>query len=284
MKIATSAALAGVVLVSGVSLAQGQAQGQAEDASFQTADDPSWTLEIAPLAYYVAPSGKLNLPSSTTAARRVELKDLNMDSPRLSPMGTVSVRSGNWRFGLSGFYFSAEDRSSTQDVAGQVGDLAFGAGDQLSTSLDFWTVEATAGYRVLHRELGPRPEGGHKVVFDITPLVGIRLTDVDFSIDRVGGGSVGHSETFIEPIAGARLDLELVEQFSISLHTTVGYWPDTDLSWDIMPTFSWRPVPWFGAQIGYRQIMFDLESGSGAGEFRWDGAMAGLLFGCELRF
>lgn len=262
-----------------------QSQPPASDAAdFQTRDHNSWNLRITPLAWYVAPSGDIQFPSQSTTSPEVSLDQLDADSPRLSPLGGLSVRSNNWLFSGGGFYLSMGDRGSTQSSAGRAGDLAFAAGDRLNTSIDFWSVEASVGYRILHRELGPRPQGGHKVVLDITPLVGVRVTNVDLSVDRQAGGSTSYDSTFWEPIAGARADLELFEDFSIALTSTIGYWPDTDLSWDIMPQFTWRPIHWLGIQGGYRQLLFDLEDGSGAGAFKWDGGVAGFLFGAELRF
>lgn len=257
---------------------------ESEPPAFETRDHNSWNLRITPLAWYVAPSGDIQLPSTSSTSPELSLDQLDADSPRLSPFGGLSFRNNNWLFSAGGFYLSLGDRGSTQTSAGRAGDLAYAAGDRLSTDVDLWSAEATVGYRVLHRELGPLPQGGHKVVLDITPLVGVRVTDVDLSIEREAGGSTGHDGTFWEPIAGARADLELYEDFSIALTSTIGYWPDTDISWDIMPQFTWRPIHWLGIQGGYRQLLFDLESSSDASAFRWDGGVAGFLFGAEIRF
>lgn len=260
------------------------AQDSPPPADAPGAYTPGWTLEIEPSGYYLAPAGDILLPSSGAPGNEISLEDLNMDSPRWGPLLELNLRKDKWRLNAIGFWFSAEDRGSTQDTAGRVGSLSYAAGDRLSTTLDFWSAEASVGYRLINAPLGPRDEGGHNLVFGLEPIAGVRIIDAEFDVARTAGGSTGAGETFIEPILGAKIDLEIIEQFSIEVQNTFGYWPDSSFSWDIIPAFSWRPVPWFAAQIGYRQLLFDLESGDGTGTFAWEGAVAGLFVGASLRF
>jgi hypothetical protein len=245
----------------------------------------TWTLRFEPAAWYVAPSGKLRLPSDTTRGDRVELSDLNMDSPRVSPAGELHLRtSPRWRFSASAAYYSEDSRDATMNQAGRLGDIVFAPGDVLRSELDFFTAELTAAYALV-------PE--HKVnndadlLFGLDLVFGTRMYNADFSITQQGGADDSDNQFFIEPILGAKAEATLAEHFTIDLQTTFGYLPagDTEsFSWDIIVGFAYRPTGWLGLQIGYRNMFFDLSDGDGAGEFEWEGGVAGLYGGIELRF
>ena len=51
-----------------------------------------------------------------------------------------------------------------------------------------------------------------------------------------------------------------------------------------MVGFQWDPTANFGAQIGYRQLLFGLEADDAPAEFAWQGGLAGVYAGAVVRF
>lgn len=268
-----------------------QSQGAQAPAAAAPADSPlaetrkTWTVQFEPSAWYVAPSGKIRLPSSTVKGSQVKLDELNMDSPRVSPAGELHLRtSDTWRFSAGAAYFSADNRNATMEFSDRLGDIVFVPGDTLQSKLDFFTAEITAAYAIVpEHAVG----GDQDVLFGVDIVGGVRMYDVDWSTQQLGGAKDSYSQFFAEPILGIKLDATLCEKFTIDLQTNFGYLPagDTETySWDITVGFVYRPVEWLGVQIGYRNLFFNLQDGDGAGEFDWRGGMAGLYGGVELRF
>src|SRR5262245_16684356 len=52
---------------------------------------PKWTLRFEPAAWYVAPGGKLQLPSSG-GGQKIRVENLDLDNPRLSPFVAGDIR------------------------------------------------------------------------------------------------------------------------------------------------------------------------------------------------
>jgi hypothetical protein len=90
------------------------------------------------------------------------------------------------------------------------------------------------------------------------------------------------------PIIGGKLTMDITRRFTIDLQTTFGYFTDggdkASFTWDIFPGFTYYPLENVGLQIGYRQLLYRLESGTKDQPFEWAGAMAGIYGGLSIRF
>lgn len=256
------------------------------------AEYPQWTLRLEPMAWYAAFAGDLNMPGlSGSNQHTFDIENFDLDEPQWSPVGFVHLQLDKWRISVGGVVVSGNDQEGTMDEGGLLGDLNLAAGDRTRSSIDFWSAEAQVGYRLIHQRMGTTSTGGDRVVFGLEPVVGMRMYSADVEVAALSGASSGQSisadDTFYEPIAGVKLEGEFAEQFTVDLQTNLGYGPWNDresFSWDIMVGGAWRPVPNFGVRIGYRQLLFDLQSGSGSETFEFDGSLAGLMLGIELRF
>lgn len=255
-------------------------------------DHPSWTLRLEPMAWYASFAGDLEMPGNPgTAQNAFDLENFDLDEPRFAPVGFVHIQFDKWRFSVGGVFVSADDREGSVDQGGTLGDLNLAAGDVTNSSIDFWSAEIQAAYRLIHKKMGTTQDGKDRVVFGLEPVVGVRMYSADVEIEALSGASSGLStsgdDTFYEPIAGLKLEGEFAEAFTVDLQTNFGYGPWNDresFSWDIMIGGAWRPIPNVGVRIGYRQLLFDLESGSGSETFHLDGSLAGLMLGVEVRF
>jgi len=241
-----------------------------------------YSVEVEPTLWYAAMSGKVSLPGGPAGDPTVSLDDLNADSPRATPFGQVRVNVGSWLIDVSAFSTSA-DRSTTAQTGGQLGTFTFIAGDPLRVSVDMTSAQVMGGYRFGPWPSGKQDDGSFSWVPSVVVLGGARLYDIGIGIGATSPTTAKAEEFFIEPVLGARLEMDLTQAFSVNVETTVGWMPSghESLSWDISAGFVWRPVEHLGVQLGYRNLWFDLDSGEGT---RWDGGVAGLFAGVQLRF
>lgn len=241
-----------------------------------------YSIEVEPTLWYASMSGKIQLPGGPAGDPTVSLDDLNADSPRATPFGQVRVNAGSWLFDLSAFSTSA-DRSTTAQFAGQLGSFSFNPGDPISTSVDLSSAQFLAGYRFGPWPSGKTSDGSPMWVPSLVVLGGARVYDTEIGIGATSPTTSKSDEFFIEPVLGARLEMDITKSFSINVESSFGWMPGghETFSWDISSGFVWRPVEHFGIQLGYRNLWFELDSGNGT---RWDGGIAGLYAGIQLRF
>lgn len=251
-----------------------------------------WTLKIDPAAWYASAEGNLKMPGAAGSTQNTfDLGDFDLDEPQWTPVGFVHLRLGDWRFSGGGFAFSTGDQDANAGDTGQLGRLSIAQGDRTRSSLDFWSLEFQVAYRLINTPLGTTQSGDPRIVFELEPVLGLRAYSVDVEVKALSGASAGLNtkadETFVEPTVAVRMGAEFVKQFTLEVQTGfgVGPWGDTQsFSWDIEVAGVWRPIPNLGVRIGYRHLLFDLQSGSGADQFEMDGSIAGLFAGVELRF
>jgi len=247
-----------------------------------------WVIQVEPMLWWASPSGTLKLPAPATGnTRGVRVERLNLDTPQLSPAGEVHIQADRWRFTVSGGA-NFVDQTTVADRAFQIGDVAVARGESFSASLDVSVFEADVAYRVWsklfaeHEARAPLP-----ALLNLSVVGGVRLYDIDASVERSAGGVARSEEFFGEPVIGLRADLELYEDFTIDVQTTVGAFGGDDRSsgsLDISVGFMYWPHPNFAAQIGWRQVLYWLEDGKGAAGFEYEGGVAGLFGGVVLRF
>lgn len=255
-------------------------------------EDP-WELKFEPAAWYTAANGNLRMPGTTSSGngQSFELADLNLDSPRLTPLGELQLRRGDWRIRVGGLGFSTSDRGAIQASAGQIGDVSFSSGDTLRSEIELYSFSANGAYAFHTFRSGTTQDGGDKFRSTLLGLAGVRAISADISTQvfssGVGGATVSGDAFAAHPYAGIRWEMDIYEDFTIDVVGSLGgvKLGDTE-SWssDIIVGFQWNPTPSFGAQLGYRQLLFGIETDDAPTEFSWQGGMAGLYAGAVLRF
>jgi hypothetical protein len=242
-----------------------------------------WTIRFEPSAWYAAPSGDLRFPGEPAGTPETLVADLNLDSPRLSPFGEFHIRaSDRWRFTLSAFAFQAEDRGAIVERDGFLGTVPLAAGDPVESSLTFASGEAAAAWRIPY-EIGRQFQD-----FEgrIELIGGTRFTHFDLDVAAPAGG-LNQEHFFLEPIAGAKLNMDITERFSVDLQTTFGFWgagEKSSFSWDIVVGFMYFPIENVGVQVGFRQYFVSLQDGDEEDKFQYTGALAGLYGGISIRY
>ncbi len=283
-------ALASFVLLTSPILAQGVPQ-DGQDAPSQADETPGvldWEYRLQAQAWFAALNGDLRLPGGSG---QVTFDELDLDEPGVRPFVDLDLRRGNWRFNLNAAGFD-EEASTSARMDDSIAGIAFASGDTLRSSIQYVTVEGSAGYNIWDYVGGTTDTGGHRVESQVEIVGGVRFTsiDIDIEIARAGSpvGTASASEVFGEPFIGVRWSLGLFEAFAMETQTNIGGFSTggdrESASWDIRTQMSWRPNGHFGALFGYRQLMSDLSAGSGDRAFDYFGAGAGLYAGLELRF
>ncbi len=262
-----------------------QAAGGAGDpAALNPADEP-WSLRLSGRAWYVAPSGDLQLSSQNGLGSTVKLSDLNLDKPRVTPFVQLDLQADKWLLTLSGGGVSVSGVSLSPGAV-QIGNTAVGAGQAVDAKFEYTTVQAMVGYKIYAYDLSNDREGDTgDTALRLHALGGIRVHDLSTKAQRPGvAGSLSEdSRTTVDLIAGLRGELQIARQFAIEVDLSAGAL-DSSYSWDIAAAFAYRPCTNFGVQIGYRNLGVQVKDGSGNNQFKWDGALAGLFVGAQLRF
>lgn len=260
-----------------------------EAVAIEPVEEP-WVLKIEPAAWYVAANGTARLPGTASAGngQSFEVADLNLDSPRLMPVGELHLRRGDWRFRVMGSGLDMDNRGVVTTAAGQIGDVSFGAGDTLRSSLEVMTLAADAQYAFYTYQSEP---GSVDFTSTVLGLAGARAIDAEITSEVISGGSSAGSASgealHAHPYVGIRWELEIAREFSIDFTTTLGglsFGDSESWSSDILVGFQWNPTAHFGMQMGYRQLLFGLETDDAPGEFAWNGGLAGVYTGATLRF
>jgi hypothetical protein len=253
------------------------------------------TLSAEPSLWYVAPGGNIRFPTSTGAATEiVNAGDLNMDSPRLSPFIELNINSPTWGATFRAMNMSARSRDFTTAAALQLGDSALASGTVARSSLNWLQLEAEARLAIFPywKDQAETRETKHWQTFDhrFDVVAGLRLIDFSFDVSRdianVATPVASAESTYIMPYAGFKGSAIIEEQLTIDLTSNFGgiggFDGKTAFNWDILVGFQYHITPHFGAQIGYRQLLFRL--GEDDTDFQWNGAQAGLYFGLVGRF
>ena len=249
-------------------------------------DPDAFTVQIQPRFWYTSPAGKIRLPSTTTRGDTVKINDLGLDEPRISPFGEIRIRADAWRFTISGANYNI-DHAVTAGSGFQLGNVSVSPGDTVHTEYDLTVVQASVGYRFWTKDFGA--DGGgepDRTVLRLEGVGGLRV--IDNEITFMGMSDSSHAaEFFAEPFVGADAELQVARDFSIDVGFNAGALPlgsHSTFSVDMSLAFTWRPVEAVGLQIGWRQLLFGLKTGSDAGEFSNRGSLAGLFGGLVIRF
>lgn len=258
-----------------------------------------WKVSLSPRLWWTSPSGELKLPAASgtgpgafaDSGDKVDIEQLNLDTPRFSPAGELHVAAGRWRFAFSAGAFSLDRDSTVADSAFRAGSVEVSPGERLSARFDYAVFEATGGYEVYSWDFAAaseNPESAIESGIRLVALAGVRLHDVDVDLrSRDDGTSASTDQTFIEPVGGVRVEFPLARQFQIDLQATGGGWIESDrsvYSLDLCIAVRWTPTPNIGVEFGWRQVAFSLSDGEDASEFEYVGAVAGVFAGITVRF
>ncbi len=234
-----------------------------------------WVVQIEPSAWLLGLAGDVRVRGGTKLA----LTSVGADDPAVAPAGEVHFRGDIWTVSLSGFAVGV-DESEPAATGFTAGALTVGAGAPVRTEFDYTGLEATLSARVWEKALGDDPD--ERVMLRLHVFGGARAHVVDVRFSS-GGAGAEDSATWVQPLLGAKLELELWDRASMDVALDYGLWPggSNDISgFNVIAGFQWRPWSHVGMQVGYRLQIVDGQDGN----FEWDGSAAGFYAGAVIRF
>lgn len=274
-------ALVGLLLWWCPGAARAQAPVQPGDAAPDGApallDGPApWTVRLEPMLWYPALRGDVALPASST----LDVSQIDIDENEWSPAGRLTLKAERWSVQYRGFGFETDHRGAV-GAPFTLGGGAVGAGATVASRLELSSFDLTAAYRF---PLLDDRENGVSAGLDV--FGGGRVHSLDVAVRSAGAG-VSADETWIQPIVGARAELDLPHGLGLNVSLDLGavsFGDRSAASWDVTVGFTWRPTKHIGAEIGFRHLQSDLSTEEGAGDFEFDAGLAGLFAAIVIRF
>ena len=235
----------------------------------------------------------------------------------------ASIKTGEgWEFRTAAYLWMA-NINGTQTVEGTEADLDISFGDVLKV-LDFagevhvealkdnkWgffidgtylklgpeakkgPIDIRIGYKYWLWELGgvyrAKTWSTNNGDAAVDLLLGGRYTSMDVELDfqKLPLPNVSGSASWTDLIAGARLVMNLPNNWTMALRGDVGGFGiggSSDLSLQGSLVFRWIFKPDWNLDVGYRALYQDYESGSGPNKFAYDATTHGPLLGLGYRF
>ncbi len=236
------------------------------DASLSLRKSPGWTVRVEPMGWAAAVGGDFIINGSGG----IDAEWINADEVNFAPAGRATIAADAWRFVLEGMAVSVDgdERVSESFMADGV---AFARGTDVSLDLDLTVISLTAGHEVW------RDEFTEDVALALEVYGGLRLIDVDLSLENSAGAEIGGDGTWIEPLVGLGVSFDLPRGFDVrftidggaSLGGEIGF------DWQVTTALGWRFNDHVGLEIGFRHLSLDVTDGDD--DFAFEGWTAGLF-------
>lgn len=262
-----------------------------------------WRFSVAP--YFFVP---LRVQVDGTVAGRSASIDLGLGSilnfDRAFDAGLrVEAWRNRWGVIFDGFYVSAKN-SGNLGVTLPAGTLqSFGINSAIRVNADAslavrqGTVDVAASYRVVDTSLSRPAVSNSFPRLVVAPILGVRTNILwqKLEVDNIRIGNiplpfnqdVSFSKTFVEPMVGAQIGLDLSDRWAVGMRGDVsgfGVSADQNLTWNLLVGTQYHLSPSTSLQLGYRFNNFDFEDGSGLRRTRVNLSQNGLLLSVLFRF
>lgn len=290
--------IAGVALAGALAAGAGAQTGQpgVETSLDAQADAARVRVQAAAGVWYPSLSGDTRFGTALSGADlRIDTL-LGLEDNEATFAGNVTLFiDENWLVLLDAFDFSTD---ATLNAPGsiRVNGATFAGGTGIASDFGLTSFAAMAGYdffgNIYERVSGPS-DGGEPIDIRIHGLIGARGVNVDHRLAISGGPTVEYDEWGATINGGARIAIGIGPELpdkgrwdvGVSLTFGAGGSSDGDLTtFDLDFGIRYTVVDHFGLVLGYRQIDIDLESDDASQPYQWDGRLAGLFFGGELKF
>ncbi|GEM_PF-5053547 len=246
--------------------------------------------------WWAALSGESRFGTSTSGGDlRVDtLLGLEDNEPTFAGNVTLYI-DDHWVVLLDAFDFSTSSGLATADSM-LINGTTYPAGMTIASDFGVTSLSAMAGYdffgNLYERFSGPS-EGGRPVDIRLQIVGGVRGINVDHRLAVNAGPTVVFDEWSGTLNGGVRFSIGIGPEFphkgrwdvGVSLNYGMGGSSNGDMTtYDIDFGIHYTVLDHFGVQFGYRQIDIDLDASDASQPYRWDGRLAGLFLGGELKF
>jgi hypothetical protein len=227
-----------------------------------------WTVEVAPYLWAAALDGNATV-GGIKADVDVPFSDLLKDLSG-GAMLLVSVEKGRFGIGVNGLFARV---SSDSDV----GPI------EIDATSDTGQLAVAPYYRLVEWQYGVS-SSGRPLRLVVAPEAGFRVTYMRTELEVRGGWTVDQSESWVDPLIGSRIGLDLSDRWRIAGEANVGgFGVGSDLTWNVQAFVGYRTTV-FGQDttfaLGYRALYQDYHHK----DFEWDVTMHGPVLGTALDF
>jgi hypothetical protein len=227
-----------------------------------------WHVTVAPYLWIASMDGNATvggIKSDVDVPFSDLLKDLSGGL-----MMAVDVEKGRFGIGVNGLFARV---SSDVDV----GPI------EIDVTSDSGQLAILPYYRVLEWQYGTS-SSGRPLRLVVAPEAGFRYTYLRTELEVRGGRTVDGSESWVDPLIGSRIGLDLTDRFAIIGEGNLG-------GFGVGADFTWNAQAYVGYQfslfgrpttllVGYRALYQDYHHR----DFEWDVTMHGPVIGAATRF
>ena len=227
-----------------------------------------WNISVAPYLWATSMDGHAavgGIKADVDVPFSDILKDLSF-----AGMLLVDAQRGRVGIGVNGVFARVSPDS-------EVGPL------EIDTTSDTVQLGVAPYYRVLDWTYRTSPSG-KPLRLRVAPEAGFRYTYLRAELEVRGGRTVDQSESWIDPLIGTRVGLDLSDRWRIAAEGDVGgFGVGSDFAWNLQAFIGYeaslfgRPVTTW---LGYRALSQDYDHN----DFEWDVTMHGPVLGAAVRF
>jgi hypothetical protein len=239
---------------------------QAEPPGSTTSD--RWTVEVAPYLWAAALDGNATvggIQSDVDVPVQDTLKDLSFGA-----MLAVDFEKCRFGIGVNGLFARVSPDSDVGNI-------------EIDVTSDSGQLAVLPYYRVLEWPYGVS-SSGQPLRLVVAPEAGFRLTYMRTELEVRGGRTADQSESWVDPLIGSRIGLELTDRWAIIGEGNFGgFSVGSDFTWNVQAYVGYE-TSLFGRPttllFGYRALYQDYHHRN----FEWDVTMHGPVLGTAVRF
>jgi hypothetical protein len=241
------------------------------------AEKPGWRFEFTPYVWLTSINSDITV-GGLSASVDASFSDIWDNFDQVAALaGRFEAWRGDWGFIADGTYSKISTDQTVQTE---------GAGDvNANPEFHISFVEMAVAYEA-YRSSGD----GHPQVV-IQPYLGGRYNYFKQELQLQSGdqgGTVGNSDSWIDPMIGAQLEVLLSQAWRLGARGDIGGFGISncaDLSWQIAVGVDWLFVDWASLKLGYQWYYTDYNNdSSGPDAFAFDGTLQGPWLGLTFYF
>jgi hypothetical protein len=237
--------------------------GAAAPAAAQQAGPPAsnasdrWTVEVAPYLWITSLDGNATV-AGTKADVDVPFSDLPdlLKDLSFGAMVAADFEKGRFGIGVNGLYSRISSDAETSGI-------------KIDATSDSGQLAVLPYYRVLEWQYGAS-SSGRPLRLVVAPEAGFRFTYMRTELEVRGGRTADESNSWVDPLIGSRIGLELTDRWAIIGEGNFGgFGVGSDFTWNAQAflgyttTLFGRPTTF---AIGYRTLYQDYHHS----DFEWD--------------
>jgi hypothetical protein len=227
-----------------------------------------WSVTVAPYLWAASMDGNATvagIKSDVDVPVQDVLKDLSFGAMML-----VDVRKDRFGIAVNGLFARVSPDSDVNGI-------------KIDVTSDTVQLGVAPYYRVVDWQYGVSSSGQPLRLF-VAPEAGFRFTYLRTELDLHPGPTVDGSESWVDPLIGSGIGLDLSDHWTLVGEANVGgFGVGSDFAWNAQAFLGYKTTL-FGRPttfaIGYRALYQDYHQH----DFEWDATMHGPVIGAAVRF